>query len=603
MNIGAVNRTLGLAKAILNYSDAHIAADFGSRKPRFSISPAAEPLERSTPESEGVSGERIADFLDELYEDLSLNMHNVMILRHGKIIAATSFGKQNINSMKMTFSACKSIVSLAIGMLCDEGRLSLDDKICGYFQEELGAISRLKLRELTVEHLLTMSSGVVFNEAEAVTEDNWLRAFFSSATKFAPGKEFSYNSLNTYVLSALVTKLTGTSLTEYLTPRLFEPLRINDIYWAKCPRGIDIGGWGLYIRPEDIAKIGILVMNGGVWHGERIISESYIHEATRAHMEVPISAGEFNYGYQIWVGRDGNSFLFNGMLGQNLLAFPASEIILVTNASNDEMFQQDDYFKIALKYFDKPFPSVCLKRSRDAKKRLTRAEKRLKIPRGARSLKPLPPPLCIAERFLDAARDERVWKNLAGRRFSVRNKPAHMRLVPIALQVIEGAYTSNLVEIEFCERDGRRQMIYREEENTFTLPLGEISEIEAGGNIYAVALSFSHFEDASGILTAKITVDFLETPFTRIITVAPNGENSVIAQGEIPTETLLKNGADGILRSLNGKPIVSGFAEKFDEDYIDYRIVRLFSPRIFVREEASVSRKSASITRINEENR
>lgn len=597
MNIGAVNRTLGLAKAILASSDQRaVFAKLAASKPSLPISPAAFPLERATPESEGVDSGFIARFLDELYNDLSLNMHNVMILRHGKIIAEASFGRQNMQCPKMTFSACKSIVSLAIGLLADEGRLTLQDKISAYFADEISPINRIKLRELTVEQLLTMSSGVVFNEAEAVTESDWLKAFFSSATKFGVGKEFSYNSLNTYVLSALVTRITGLSLTDYLTPRLFKPLGITDIYWAKCPQGIDIGGWGLYIRPEDMAKIGILVMRGGVWRGRRLISENYIREATRAHIEAPRSAGAFDYGYQIWVGRDGNSFLFNGMLGQNLLAFPKNDIILVTNAGNDETFQQDDYFDIALEYFGKALPQQKLPRSAKAERTLKKTLGKLRLSHGESVAAELPMPFRFIEARRKKACDDVLWRRICGKGFRPIGGRACMQLLPIALQVVEGSYTSNLSMLKFDAQGGDRLLIYCSEKDEFELRIGRTSEIKVGKSVYSVAAALSFGENATGAIVARITVDFLETPFTRIITVLANGKRSVIRHDELPTKTLLRNGIDDIFESLDERSLVAGFAERLDKDYLDWRIDRALSPEVVAEEcaiEARLSEKNA----------
>ena len=164
-----------------------------------------------------------------------------------------------------------------------------------------------------------MRAGVIFGEAEALSEQDWVRAFLNSSLKGEPGTEFYYNSLNTYMLSAIVLRKTGKKLTDFLQERLFGPMGITDILWETCPSGIEKGGWGLYIRPEDIAKLGQLVMDEGMWHGQQLISAEYIRTATAAHASPPPELGDFDYGYQIWVGRKTPAFLFNGMLGQNVL--------------------------------------------------------------------------------------------------------------------------------------------------------------------------------------------------------------------------------------------------------------------------------------------
>ena len=183
-------------------------------------------------------------------------------------------------------------------MLIDEGKLSLNDKIVDIFADRLNKLNKFTHRNITVRHLLTMTSGIVFNVAGSVTENNWVKCFFESFLVSEPGKHFNYNSMNTYMLSAIVKTVSGHGLCEYLRPRLFEPLGIRNFYWEKCPMGIEKGGWGMYILPEDMLKIGQLLLNGGVWNGKRLISQEWIDAATSAQAAAPKSIGDFNYGYQ-----------------------------------------------------------------------------------------------------------------------------------------------------------------------------------------------------------------------------------------------------------------------------------------------------------------
>ena len=177
-----------------------------------------------------------------------------------------------------------------------------------------------------------MRAGVLFSEPEALSETDWSKAFLNSSLKGDPGTEFHYNSLNTYMLSAIVRRKAGKGLLEFIQERLFDPMGITDVLWETCPMGIEKGGWGLYIRPEDMAKLGQLVLDGGLWQGRRLISQAFLQAALTAHASPPPELGDYDYGYQIWVGRKANTFLFNGMLGQNVLGFRDSGILLVTNA-------------------------------------------------------------------------------------------------------------------------------------------------------------------------------------------------------------------------------------------------------------------------------
>ena len=336
------------------------------QKPEIPKGTGGTHLPRTTPESAGISSRMIREYVEAIKADKTQNMHNLTIIRGGRIVYECGFGGHDGSTPKMTFSACKSITSIAIGMLIDEGKLSLSESAASVFEDRVGIIDKLRMDSITVESLLTMRSGIVFNEAECFASANWVKSFFSSAVQGKPGETFNYNSLNTYILSAIVYKKTGKHLSEYLEERLFAPLGIVNYAWERCPMGIEKGGWGLYMSPEDMGKIGVLVMNGGVWEGKRIISEEYLESATTAHAKVPFEMGDFDYGYQMWVGKSTDTFLFNGMLGQNVLGFRENGIIIVANAGNGELFQQGNFYGLTLRTFSGAFPAKISENKWDA---------------------------------------------------------------------------------------------------------------------------------------------------------------------------------------------------------------------------------------------
>ena len=180
-------------------------------------------------------------------------------------------------------------------------------------------------------------SEVTFNESGIVSGNDWLGSFLNASVNGKPGTEFQYNSLNTYVLSAIVTKRTGETLTEYLTPRLFGPLGITKYYWETCPKGITKGGWGLFLCAEDMAKLGQLYLQRGKWNGQQLVSEYWIEISTARHLKTQNDT--YGYGYQLWMEQRPGSFEYNGMLGQNVIIYPDMDMVLVTNAGNKEMFQ------------------------------------------------------------------------------------------------------------------------------------------------------------------------------------------------------------------------------------------------------------------------
>ena len=253
MNIGTAKKVTVMIRRIFNSTSSTQAIN-GQRpeKPAFSRHTASLPVCGVV--GSGVDPRVLGDYLTSLKADPSLNIHSILVLKDGKLVCTARYGMHATDLPKQTFSQCKSVTSIAVGMLIDEGKLSLDERIVQIFPGETGAIARIALRDLKIRDLLTMTSTVLFNEAEAMCEDKWISCFLNSALKGDIGKTFNYNSLNTYMLAAVIVRKTGMSVTEYLKPRLFDPLGIGEVFWEKSPEGIEKGGWGLYIAPEDMAN-------------------------------------------------------------------------------------------------------------------------------------------------------------------------------------------------------------------------------------------------------------------------------------------------------------------------------------------------------------
>ncbi len=581
MNLTSLNHTITLIGRIIDTRRSTVPfLKTGPQKPPCSISPVEQPFERATPESQNIPSKRIKDFLQALAGDASLNMHSIMILRNGKVICETSFGANDMRIWKSTFSACKSITSLAIGMLSDEGRLDLDEKVINIFDKHATPLLRVKLANLTVRDLLTMTSGIVFNEAISMTETDWVKSFLNSTMKGEIGKTFNYNSLNTYMLSAIIRQITGEGLTEYLEKRLFKPLGITNVFWEKCPKGIEKGGWGLYIRMEDMAKLGQLVLQKGKWNGEQLISEEYIAEATKPHMDAPESYGDFNYGYQIWVGRKLNTFLFNGMFGQNVLCFRDNGIIVVTNAGNDEMFQQSNYFRLVQQYFSeafikdlKPDPKASEEFSEYLKLLKTTAVLRPRKLSGIKRLtgRALPlPPECY---------------DLNGKSYITKDENAGSTgLLPIALQTVQNNYTQGVDSISFEIKDERFYLEYREKDESYRFEVGFdksiISDISFHGEQYRISIGARFTTDEDDRLVLKIELLFLETFSTRTLKLFFHGDKMTLLQSERPGREFVIQYLADIKYDLEDKPVFRTAINRFGTDYLDYKIERLFFPKI-----------------------
>ncbi len=313
------------------------------------------PLPSSSPEAQGIESERVLKYLQRLCREPDIKMQTVIIARNGHIISRAHFYPYSTDIWHASYSLSKSLTGLAIGLLYDDGLISLDDKLIDLFSDELPPVARINHKSTMVKHLLTMQTGVFFNELGAVTETDWVRAYLESGVKFKPGTQFEYNSMNTYMLSAIVKKVSGRGMLDLLRERVLDPIGIDTIYWEKCPRGIEKGGWGIYYYPDDILKLGLLYLNGGVWNGEQLISERWIKESTKKQVGTPDETGIYDYGYQVWCKEDRRTYLFNGMFGQNLIVFPETNIMIATTASIDETFQNSPLYTITEKYFGHPY--------------------------------------------------------------------------------------------------------------------------------------------------------------------------------------------------------------------------------------------------------
>ena len=304
---------------------------------------------RKTPESQGIVSDHLRYLIQELADSPNTDMHHFMVLRHGNVICEADFAPYRKGIWHITHSMCKSITGMAVGFLVEEGKLELSENIYKIFSDKGSTWVKMFRPEVTVENLLTMTSGVTFNESGIVSGNDWLESYLNASVAEKPGTKFQYNSLNSYVLSAIITERTGMPMDEYLKPRLFEPLGITDYLWEKCPRGITKGGWGLFMHTEDMAKLGQLYLNKGKWNGKQIIPESWAEASVTK--KVDSIEGTYGYGYQLWMEERPGSFEYNGMLGQNVLIYPDVDMVIVTNAGNEELFQDNVMLNIIRKYF------------------------------------------------------------------------------------------------------------------------------------------------------------------------------------------------------------------------------------------------------------
>jgi len=306
----------------------------------------ANSLPRSTPEAQGVSSAGILAFLDAIASSTH-ELHSFMLVRHGRVVAEgwwTPYGPRFNHTM---YSMSKSFTSTAVGFAVAEGRLTVNDKVVKFFPNDLPDKVSPHLAALRVRDLLSMSAGCAKEPTRSVVQDeNWVRAFLAMPFAHQPGTQFMYNSAATYMCSAIVQKLTGQKIIDYLTPRLFEPLGIEGPTWEVCPHGINTGGWGLSIQTEGLAKFGQLYLQQGRWQGRQILPASWVQEATTFKIQQPAPAKPARpnaqndwlqgYCYQFWRSTH-NAFRGDGAFGQFTIVMPEKDAVLVMTGESKSM--------------------------------------------------------------------------------------------------------------------------------------------------------------------------------------------------------------------------------------------------------------------------
>ena len=309
-------------------------------------------LERDIPENHGYTKEYIDSYFNELYSDLSLRVNRILVIKDDKVIGERYTTPYVKDSWNCVFSFSKTVVALALGLLYDDGKVDLDKPACQILGIEK-SVAVQKNKKITLRHLLTMSTGCTFNEMETASSYKWVKDFFNSNLKFKLGSKFEYNSMNTYVVSAIVEKLSGKKFANFIRERLFDPMGISATHFDTSPEGYFKGGWGLYIIPEDMAKLGMLVRDYGVYNGQQLISKEWIEMMSSKQYPAKSFNHVYDYGFQIWVDEKNRMCVFNGMYDQNAMIYRNSGVVVVTCCSNNEAFHGGHLFPITTKYFSK----------------------------------------------------------------------------------------------------------------------------------------------------------------------------------------------------------------------------------------------------------
>ncbi len=305
-------------------------------------------LLHTTPEQVGISSEAINVFIEKAGKQFGI--HSFMVLRQGKVAAECYWEPYQKGDTHVLFSMSKTFTAVAIGFAVQENLLSIDDLVYSFFSDKLEGEPCEYMMQMNVRHLLTMSTGHSVEPSMIGTAlgGDWVKYFLTTYVDCKPGSIWCYNTPATYMLSAIISKVTGMSLFDYLTPRLFAPLGFEKHWWETCPMGINTGGFGLNVRLEDLAKFGQFLLNRGKYDDKQLLQSDWIdrmvhdkvdNEKPDAH---PQSCN--GYGYQIWHCTAEDAYRGDGAFGQYCIVLPKQDAVVVFNAGEDQMHDLSDLF-------------------------------------------------------------------------------------------------------------------------------------------------------------------------------------------------------------------------------------------------------------------
>lgn len=299
-------------------------------------------LPRSTPSAEQVDPVAILDFVDALDNDPTIEPHSVMVLRHGRVVAEGWWAPHTPERTRLLYSLSKSFTSTALGIALAEGLLDLDDTLLSHFPEFEAEIADARSRATTLRHLAAMASGHnrdLLHDTLTRDPQEPVRGFLLIPPDAEPGTTFAYSQPCTYALAAVVQRAAGMPLTEYLRPRIFDPLGIAEVGWQSWPPGRELGFTGLFARTEDVAKLGQLYLQRGRWGDRQLIPEEYVTLATSRHVDSSPAQDNIDwqqgYGFQFWMSRHG--YRGDGAFGQFCVVLPEQDTVVAMTGGTEAM--------------------------------------------------------------------------------------------------------------------------------------------------------------------------------------------------------------------------------------------------------------------------
>lgn len=509
-----------------------------SEKPQWQERSPSILLPRSMPEAQNVSSEHIAHLFQKASENSSIHPHSMMVLRHGHVIAEAGYAPFSTKIWHVTHSLCKSVTALAVGFAIQENLFSLDDFLFNLFPEKFGMFSSKRMRALTVRHLLTMTSGVTFREVGVLVESDWENAYFDAEIAYEPGSTFDYNSMNSYILSCLIQRKTGQTLTEFLKPRLFDPLEMGDVAWEKSPTGVEKGGWGMYLYPEDMAKLGQFLLQKGAWviSGEKknLLSSQWIEEMTSTSVDSTSKADQ-GYGYHIWTDPKRNAFYLSGLFGQRVYVDPLTDSVIVLTAGNASMLIGEEMTSLFRWYLEN-LSDKEISVSSESMEDLPLYLKSLQFMKPSsypptKDVIPAPKLSWIQKLLTRFKKEEKILpptSSLPSETEKILDKtyvfpPNRAGLLPFVIQCMDGNYTHGIESISFSHLNDQAILLSWKEggiDNSFPLSFDSSyfqTSIQIGEEFFEIAASGCFSSDEDDHLVLKIRLCFLENSNLREI--------------------------------------------------------------------------------------
>ena len=516
------------------------------------------------------------DMLKELESQKRACIHSIMVLKDNEIVCEASARGYDTSIFHLAYSMSKTVTAIAVGLLFDDKKIRLDDYALSYFPE-IDARSERK-REITVSDLLTMKSGAGFSEIGVISEIEWTRAFFEDDSYASPGNRFKYNSMNSYVLARIVTRIAGMPLSDFLNERLFTPLGIKNYFWELSPEGTEKGGFGLYLSAESFLKIGLMLKNRGSFGGQRILSEEFVSLMLTPYSSRKDTDSEYGYGLHIWVSESGDEFLLSGMLGQSVLVSESTGFIVSINAGNNEIFSESPTLPIVKKHLSRVSEGVKDKRSvkllKEASEGFFSSREVISSEKQKRTLSQL-------FGFKKSNSFDERWELISGE-YAPRSNNAS--ILPLLVRIIQNNFPGGIERIGIKRADIDLILTFTEGHIPYEINVGlyayRDNVLNFDGEKYLIRARGECALDEDKSEVYKIELIFPELPSSRLLKITRSEGGIILKMSESPNEAVADAFFDSMIKEGRIAFIIGLIEKRMGQGFFKERIRSAFNPTL-----------------------